>query len=85
MRVGTKEEKVEKWKGSMLGVERQRREVERGRGQEGRGVVEKDKREVESGRGGRGDRGYRGERGNSIMGCRTSLELWQVLEWNMLK
>lgn len=80
MGVGTKE-----WEGSMLGVERQRREVERGRGQGGRGVVEKDKREVESGRGGRGDGGYRGERGNSIMGCRTSLEVWQVLEWNMLK
>lgn len=45
------------------------REVERGRGQGGGGVEEKDKREVEKGRRGRGKRGYRGA---SNMGCRIS-------------
>lgn len=58
MRVGIEEEGAsEKRKGSMLGVERQRREVERGKGRGGGGVVENERREVESGRGGRGESG----------------------------
>lgn len=59
MRVGTEEEdeRPTERKGSVLGVERQRREVERGRGRGGGGVAEKDRREVESGKRGRGERG----------------------------
>lgn len=49
--------------------EMREREVERGRGRGAGGVEEKDKREVERGRRGRGNRGYRGA---SNMGCRMS-------------
>lgn len=84
MRVGIEEEEVgasEERKGSMNGVERQRREVERGRGRGGGAVVERENREVERERGrggegvlerekrevegGRGGRGKRGQRGES--------------------
>lgn len=43
--------------------------------------MEKVKREVERGRRGRGESG---ERGSSIMGCRTQTEVWQVVGWNVL-
>lgn len=55
------------------GVEILKREVERGRERGGRGVVKKDRREVESGRGGREEREGRG---TSFMGWRKLMELW---------
>lgn len=61
---------TEERKGLVSGVEILKREVERGRERGGRGVVKKDRREVESGRGGRG------ERGTSSMGWRMLMELW---------
>lgn len=74
-RRGEEEEGI--WSGS--GVERQIREVERGRGRGGGAAVEREDREVERGR------GRRGESGNSIMGCRTSTEDRRVDGRSMLK
>lgn len=55
-------------KGSVWQEERQNRDVEKGRGRGG-GVEARHKREVETGNGGRG------EKGNSVMGCRMLMEL----------
>lgn len=63
-------------------VERQWREVERGRGRGGGGVVEREKREVERGR---GKRGENGEKGSFIIGCRSLMGGWQVAGLNVLK
>lgn len=52
------------------------REMETGRAWGGGGVEEKDKREVERGRRGRGTRGHRGA---SNMGCRMSTRAWWVV------
>lgn len=85
MRVGIEDEEVgvsEERKGSISWAERQRRDVERGRGRGGGGVVERENREVERDRGGSGERW---ERGCSIMGCRMSTEVWQVAGCNVLK
>lgn len=65
--MGTEEEMSPKEE--RKGSEIRKREVERVRGRGGGGEVEKDKREVERGRRGTGERG---QRGTSIMGCRMS-------------
>lgn len=63
----------------MSRVDRQRREVERGRTWGTGGVVEREKREVDRGSGGRGDRG------SSIKGCWMWTGTWQAVGWNSLK